>query len=119
MFNIKVTWNFAIKKDKTVNSYDQILFYHTLNLCKFVNGGFNFMVKFALEMIKKYANFILACPFPKANHTMTNVPINENFFPPILPTIHFRIFMYLSAQTPGVKSMKEALNLVVTGELER
>lgn len=116
---IQVTWNFAVKKDATVNSYDKILFHHQLNLCKFINGAFNFMVKMALEVVKKYANFIFACPFPIANHTMTNFPVTESFFPPILPTLHFRMFMYLSAQVPGIKSMKEIYNLVITGELER
>lgn len=77
------------------------------------------MVKVGLEIIKKFANFALVCPFPKVNRTLTNVLLNENLFPPIFPSIHFRLFLYLSAQVPGIKSMKEMFNYALTGELER
>lgn len=72
-----------------------------------------------MKLIRKHANFVLACPFPKGNHTITNVVLNDSYVPKLFSSLHFRIFLYLSAQVPGFKSMKEILNMYVTGELDR
>ena len=105
----------STKSNPKNNIYDKIMFQDQISLCKVINGRFNFMLKLMVETQRKYANFAFECPFPMANHTLTNFPIDDTLFPPLVSGLHFRVFMALSAQVPGIKSMKEIYNLLITG----
>lgn len=77
------------------------------------------MVQMMLDIQKKYANFSFHCPLPVGNYTFSNFPIDATFFPIIMPEIQFRIYLSLSAQLAGKRSMKEIYNVCITGELIR
>ena len=107
------------KSNRDSENYENILFHNQINMCKFIQRNFNFMVEMMLNIQKRYANFSFHCPLPKGNYTFTNFPIDATFFPSITPEIQFRIYLALSAQLVGMRSMREIYNVSVTGELIR